>query len=205
MPVEHLRTSELLDRLATQAQAAPLTLHDVLEQFSRRAFGLLLLLVTLPAFLPLPAGAGAISGPLVALLGIQLLFGMRRPWLPKRLAMHEIAATRLQALALRLGPWLRRLERLSRPRWEILILSLPGSMLCGLLIVLLGVLLSLPVPLTNYPLALLIIGFAVALIERDGVLLLFLWLLSLITIAAMAGLTGEAFNWVQNQWIHWSR
>lgn len=195
-----VRTSELLDQLAAQAETAPLPLHDVLEQFSRRAFGLLLLLVTLPAFLPLPAGAGAISGPLAALLGAQLLFGMRRPWLPRRLAAYVIPAPRLQALARRIGPWLRRLEHLSRPRWEILILSLPGSMLCGLLIVVLGVLLSLPVPLTNYPLALLILGYAVALIERDGVLMLILWLTGIAGIAVMAGLTGEAFSWAQGFW-----
>lgn len=198
----HVRTSDLLDQLAAQAESAPLPLHEVLEQFSRRGFGLLLLLVTLPAFLPLPAGAGAISGPLAALLGAQLLFGMRRPWLPRRMANYAIPALRLQALARRIGPWLRRLEHVSRPRWEILILSLPGSMLCGLMVVLLGVLLSLPVPLTNYPLALLIIGYAVALIERDGVLMLILWLVGIAGIAVMAGLTGEAFDWAQQRWFH---
>lgn len=200
MGAGHVRTSDLLDQLAAQAESAPLPLHEVLEQFSRRAFGLLLVLVTLPAFLPLPAGAGAISGPLASLLGAQLLVGMRRPWLPRRMADYRMPAARLQALARRIGPWLRRLEHVSRPRWEVLILSLPGSMLCGIMIVLLGALLSLPVPLTNYPLALLIIGYAVALIERDGVLMLLLWLVGIATIAVMAGLTGEAFSWAQHVW-----
>ena len=37
----------------------------------------------LPAFLPVPGLAGGISGPLVTLIGAQMLIGLRKPWLPR--------------------------------------------------------------------------------------------------------------------------
>ena len=40
---------------------------------SQTAFGMLLFVAVLPAFLPLPGVAGAISGPLVMLVGAQLM------------------------------------------------------------------------------------------------------------------------------------
>ena len=46
----------------------------------------------------------------------------------------------------------------------------------GLLLVLLGLLLSLPIPFTNYLFAGLLMLFALALLERDGVLMLVAWI-----------------------------
>ena len=61
----------------------------------------------------------------------------------------------------------------------------------GLLLVLLGVLLALPIPLTNYLFAGLILLYALALMERDGVLLLALWLASAAALAGMALVSGQ--------------
>jgi hypothetical protein len=64
-----LTTQRLFERIARD-HPGTLPLADLLDAFSERAFGLFLLLAILPAFLPLPAGAGAISGPLVSLAGL---------------------------------------------------------------------------------------------------------------------------------------
>src|SRR3546814_1261230 len=49
---------------------------------------MLLFVSTLPAFIPIPGVGGAISGPLVILIGAQLLVGRRTPWLPEFVARH---------------------------------------------------------------------------------------------------------------------
>ena len=59
-----------------------LTLRRPARRPRRRAFGMLLFVCVLPAFIPIPVG-GAISGPLVMLIGLQLLIGLRKPWLPE--------------------------------------------------------------------------------------------------------------------------
>ena len=72
----------LLDELANGDPDDTLALSDVLQDLGRSTFGVLLFMACLPAFLPIPGLAGALSGPLVMLTSVQLLFLMRRPWLP---------------------------------------------------------------------------------------------------------------------------
>ena len=56
----------------------------------------------------------------------------------------------------------------------------------GLLLAVLGGLLALPLPLTNYPFGLLLVLWAIALIERDGRLLALAWGLGVTEIAIVA-------------------
>ncbi len=69
-----------------------------------------------------------------------------------------------------IAPWLARLERALRPRWPEL-LGPMAERLAGLLAILLGLLLSLPIPLTNIPLAVPLVLIGLGLAERDGVML----------------------------------
>jgi hypothetical protein len=55
----------------------------------------------------------------------------------------------------------------------------------------LGVLMALPVPFTNYPLGGLILLFALALLERDGVLMLIAWVSSLVGSVSLGLLSGN--------------
>jgi hypothetical protein len=64
-------------------------------------------------------------------------------------------------------------------------------MLSGLLLVLLGLLLSLPIPFTNYLFAGLLMLFALALLERDGVLMLVAWIAGGVAIATFGLLSGN--------------
>jgi hypothetical protein len=55
----------------------------------------------------------------------------------------------------------------------------------GLLLVVLGGLLALPIPLTNYPFGLVLLVFAVALIERDGRTMALAWALGAAEVLAV--------------------
>ena len=70
------RTSILLERIAREDGAPDVSLGELLDRFDGRAFGVLVVIATLPAFLPTPIGAGAIAGPLVVLLGLQMAWGL---------------------------------------------------------------------------------------------------------------------------------
>ncbi|MBD8527724.1 exopolysaccharide biosynthesis protein [Pseudomarimonas arenosa] len=193
-------TSALLVKLSEGDPKETVSLDAILQRFNRRAFGVLLLMFTLPAFLPLPAGAGAISGPLVVLLGLQMLFGLRRPWFPQRWRQRGVRRERFARFSQRMSPWLLRVERLVKPRVAGVFTTQPAPALTGLMLAILGLLLSLPIPLTNYPLGLLILFYAIALIERDGVFLIVLWLVGIAACIALISLGDNAWQWAQQMW-----
>jgi hypothetical protein len=183
-------TRALLDALAQGDPDETVTLRDLLAGLNRSAFGMLLFASVLPAFIPIPIG-GAISGPLVMLIGVQLAIGMRRPWLPNFLATrgpHRHALARFDRM---ISPWLARLEHLIRPRLPVLLDLRLAGVVTGLLLVLLGLLLSLPIPLTNYLFGGLLLVFALALLERDGVMMLVAWIAGAIAVTVFGFLSGN--------------
>lgn len=184
-------TSQILNTFAARTEGAPVDVSALLDAFGRRAFGALLLLAVMPAFIPLPFGVGAISGPLVSLVGLQMLLGLRQPWLPARARAHVIGQERLENFSRRAGGVLRWIERLCRPRLNGLATHPVAMAFCGAQLMLLGFLLALPIPLTNYPFGLLLVLYALALVERDGAMLLVAWMIGLGTIAASALLSTE--------------
>jgi hypothetical protein len=188
-------TRALVEELATGDPGEVLTLGQLLDRFSERSFGLFLLIVLVPTFIPIPVGVGAVSGALASLIGLQFLGRLAHPWLPGFLARRDIHRHRIVKFRDRMGKWLGRLERVTKPRWEGMFTHPAAHAFSGLLLVVLGVLLCLPIPLTNYPFGLILLAFSFALIERDGKLMLLAWLLGLVEIAVVAGFGGQMMAW----------
>jgi len=193
-------TRALLDVFAAGDPDEQLRMGDVLHGLGDRSFGMLLFVSTIPAFIPIPGVGGAVSGPLVILIGLQLLIGLRQPWLPKFLAKrgpHRHAMARFRDL---LAPWLTRLEKLVKPRLPVLLDHRLADFFTGALLVLLGLLLSLPIPFTNYLFGALLLLFAFALLERDGWLMAGAWAAGVIAIAVFGVLSGSlataAAGWI---------
>ena len=193
-------TRVLLDAMLEGDHAQDLRFADLLAGLGRRAFGMMLFVASLPAFIPVPGVAGAISGPLCALVGLQLLVGLRRPWLPGFIARRGPKRASLVKFDNMLSPWLARLERLVRPRMTQVLDHRVAAMFTGLLLSVLGLLLALPIPFTNYMFGALMMAFALALLERDGALMLLCWLTGIITIVVFGVLSGTlaaaATHWI---------
>jgi len=197
-----ISTRALLHALANGDPAQALTLGGLLDQFKARAYGVFLLMSVLPAFVPLPMGAGAVSGPLVSLIGLQLLAQMEHPWVPGFLSRRPLSRpgmVKFRDRTARLFGWL---EKVSRPRTEAVIDHPAARTFTGLMLVLLGFLLALPLPATNYPFGLILLTYAIALIERDGRLMLLAWALGLAQLVVVgvfssqiAVLLGEFYTW----------
>lgn len=187
----HTTTVALLDGFANGDPDDVLRLGDLLKDFGPAAFGMLLFLGVLPAFIPVPGVGGAVGGPLVILVGVQLLLGMRKLWLPGFLARRGPHRSAMMRFRQRMAPWLRRLEKLVRPRMTAFLDNRIALSFTGLLLVLLGVLLALPIPFTNYVFGFLLLLFAFALLERDGALLLVAWIAGGIAVVVFGFLSGN--------------
>ncbi len=157
--------------LAEMAESWPeerITLGDFVEVLGERGYGLLMLVLTLPNVVPiyLP-GLSAVTGLPLAAVALQMAIGRRRPWLPEFLLRRSVARSDFQRVVKRVLPWLARVERVLRPRLQKFAHG-PAERLIGFVCMLLALLLSLPVPLTNIPLSFPVALFALGVLERDG-------------------------------------
>ena len=141
-----------------------------------------------------------ISGPLVVLIGLQLLVGLRRPWVPGFIGRRGPQRGTMARFCRRITPWMNRLEHLVRPRLQVLTGNRMANALTGVLLIALGVLLALPLPMTNYLFAGTLLLYSLALMERDGALLLVLWLVSIAALLSMA-LLSERLVVLAGDWL----
>lgn len=168
-----LAISGRLVRLAGSARAEGdrVSLGWILAELHERAFGLFLLVLALPCCIPFLYGIPQVVSLPLMFVAAQLLVGRRTPWLPKRLAARTVTADGLDNLAARAGPWLRRIEAVSRPRLAALTRA-PLDRLVGLALVLFSASILVPLPGTNTVPGIAVVIVSVGLLQRDGVLVL---------------------------------
>ena len=183
-PSDDARFSSVLDGLA-RAGEPRLTLRELVDAFGERAFGAVILLVSLLNLIPLPPGATTVTGAPLLLISAQLLLGRDRLWLPRRLLDASIDRARFSRGVGKVLPWVRRAERLSRPRLPALVSTFAERMI-GLACLLLAVVLVLPIPLGNFAPAFAMAVFGLALMQQDGVAALIGWAATAGSIAILA-------------------
>jgi len=180
----------LLARLTQGDADEILPLDTLLHGLGRQSFGMLLLIASVPAFVPIPGVGGAIGGPLVLLVGLQLLIGRGHPWLPDVIARRGPKRSTLSKLERAISRWMQRIERLIRPRLPWLLDHWLASMFTGLQLVILALLLALPIPFTNVLFGLILLLYALSMLERDGALMLAAWAAGLASILFFGIISG---------------
>ena len=186
------RLGEILAELSARSDPE-LRLGELIEAIGDRGHGLLIAAFALPNVLPvyLP-GLSAVFGLPLVFVALQLVLGRHRLWLPKALLDRAISRPLVARMAAALAPWLARLERALKPRWPE-IMGPVGERLAGLLAVLLGLLLSLPIPLTNIPLSAPLVLLGLALAEEDGLMLAIALALGAIVAGIVLTMSGALF------------
>lgn len=159
-------------------------LGELMDTLSHRGYGFLLVVLSLPAALPIPAAGYASPFALVIIvLAFQMMLGRSSPSLPQRVLGRKISARMVPFIQGKGIPLLRRIERFSKPRLESLIKRRLLTFLVGLTIILAALVMLVPFPGTNTipAFGILVIGFG--LINNDGLLAL---------CGSLLGLTGAA-------------
>jgi hypothetical protein len=198
----HRSTSDVLLALVREFPGDRLRLQDLIDGLGERSFGFLLLLFgVLSALAVIPGLATIVAIPLL-LFGLQMAVGFRTPWLPKSIADRSFPRGDLAATIERAVPAMRWVETIAKPRFEFLI-GRTGERLLGLLVFILAVVIALPGPGTNFPPGVAIAFMSIAIIERDGLLVLFGIVGSFIALyigsLALYYVATEALPWV---WHH---
>lgn len=182
--------SDVLQWLAHEPGRERVSVRDLIDALGDRALGALMFLFAVPNVLPVPPGTSAVLGVPLLFLAAQLMFG-RRPWLPQVVSRRSMAHADFALLVRRIAPWLRRGERLLRPRLSWLARP-PMEYLLGAVCLLLAIVLTLPIPLGNVLPALAISLLSLAILERDGLWVLYGLGLSLVAAGVVSGVVLAA-------------
>jgi hypothetical protein len=174
--------THILDELAKQAKGEEdITVEDILHMASGRAYGPLLLppglaLVTPVGAIPL---VPAILAVFILLISLQMAVGKRRPWVPRRLRERGVDREKALERFNKARPWAEKVERFIHPRltflskWPVEILVGGACSILALAVIPLGF-----VPFANMIPGLAFCCFGVALIGRDGLLMIFAFVFS---------------------------
>lgn len=167
----------VLSRIAALARdQTRVTLREVLEATGRRSFGPLLVVAGLVILTPLIGdipGVPTLVGALVLVVAVQIAVGRRHIWLPEFILERSVAGHRLT------GPvrLLRRpagvIDRLLQPRLKVLLGDLAVrviAVVCLLVAVVMPVMEL--VPFSANAAGVVLLAFGLALIVRDGLVVL---------------------------------
>ncbi len=182
--MNHANTKEtltgLLDAIGQKLEKADgdgaksVTIGQILEITGRRAYGPLLLIIGLLSVSPasmIPGSTWAFA-LLTLLVAVQLTFGMKHPWLPKKALDVSLPEKPVMEGLDKARPWTKRIDKVIRPRWTFLAKA-PWISVFALVCVAAAL---ITFPLGFIPFAPVLPGLAVILIglgltARDGVLL----------------------------------
>lgn len=160
------------------------TMGQAFDRLGQEGLGLALLVLTLPALIPIPGPVGFTFGTLTFFIGLQVLLGAQSLWLPGILRRQTLPTGAMRKVIAASLPWLVRVERhLQESRLPRLAGPQARTILAAPVMGL-AFIIALPIPFGNMAPAIALIAFAVGFLARDG-----------LAIMAGLGLSALAFGW----------
>lgn len=165
------RLSRRLVRAARGPGPEDVALEALIETLGERSFAWALVLFALVNMVPMPIGANMITAIPLILVTAQMALGLPQMWLPEFVMRRQVNRRSFQKLVLRLGPLIRPIERMLRPRHTYLFAP-RRERAVALLLLAVALALFVPIPLSGYLPAGALLVAGVGLVERDGLVLL---------------------------------
>lgn len=163
--------STVLEELILAFPGERVSVGELVDKLDSRAHGVLLLVLALPMCVPNIPGISTIFGFLMLAPAIQLSLGSHHLWLPRRVRDWNVDCNALRRTFNLAIPSLKRIEHLIKPRWDGLT-RFPASIFVGVQTLIMALILILPIPFANWPPGMTVAMTAIALLQRDGVLML---------------------------------
>ncbi|MEZ5956823.1 MAG: exopolysaccharide biosynthesis protein [Hyphomonadaceae bacterium] len=195
--------SELLEDLIETFPGETVSVGELIDRLDSRAHGMLLLVLALPMCVPNVPGISTIFGALMLAPALQMVFGSRRLMVPQRVREWRVSGEALRRTFHLAIPTLNRVEYLIKPRWSRLT-RFPATILVGLQTLLMALVLILPIPFANWPPGMTVAMTSLALLQRDGLLMLITIPAALASVASVylgtkfgLAIINGAIQWIQ--------
>jgi hypothetical protein len=169
--------------LITNNEKGP-SIGEMTDAVGDRGFGLLLMILSLPSALPIPAPGYSIPfGIAMSVIAVQIIIGRDAIWLPERIKRFRLNVSFTRKIVSTGAGFLRRTEKLIRPRYRWMHTPLGHSAL-AIVIFAMAVFMMIPVPLTNTAPAMAIFIIGVSMAEEDGLIAICAFIAALVAAAA---------------------
>jgi len=165
------RLSTVLRGLAGTA-ADCVMMEEVRLALGDRSLAALLAFFAAINLLPLPPGTTLFLGPPLMIISAQMVLGHGKVWLPRKMLDRSIGAEHFRSMTDRLMPRLIWLEKLVKPRLWPFASNETADRILGVIAFVLGTVVTLLIPFGNWMPAFAIFLIALAISERDGILLI---------------------------------
>ena len=185
-----LPLSQRLAQIIEEDGPDRLSFSELAQHLRSRAWGGLLLIFAAINMLPLPPGTSAFFALPILIVSAQMVFGRASPWFPKRIDRRGVTKQELRRLVGKME-WLElRVERIFKPRLARLT-GPTATRVIGMACFFLALVAAIPVPLFHVAPAAAILLFGLALIYRDGALVIAAAVASVLALAVDALIIGS--------------
>lgn len=179
--------SELLVSLRDREGTDRITIGEFVTEAEGRTAGIVFILFGLPETIPMVGLSAVLAAPIFVAAAALTIRG-DGAWVPRWVREKTLDHSRLRRAIDRGLPWIRRLERVTRPRWPRMGAA---HRLHGVVCMLLALVLSVPIPGLNILSAFGVVGVGVGIIQRDGLLIAIAVAVSVVAVTgSVAVLTG---------------
>lgn len=151
-----------------ERQKGDVTVRCIRNALADRSLATFLVFTCLINMLPFPPGSTIVLGVPVVIVALQMVAGRPTVWLPEFFLKRSLSPRAFAAMTRRLIPLLKMLERWVRPRAWPFSTRRKAERIVGLIALILGVAVILPVPFGNWLPAFACAICGLALSERDG-------------------------------------
>ncbi|TRL39529.1 exopolysaccharide biosynthesis protein [Rhizobium straminoryzae] len=162
----------LLELLETAKRNDGLHIRTILLREGRLGVAIALLMLAIPAVVPIPNPLGPVFGTCLAFVAVQMLFGRQNLWLPEFVGRRMLPIKVVAAAVNGTRPTILRIEAMLQPGRLARLTGRGARVLLAIPVLLLALLIALPIPFGNTLPAISIVLIAISLAEQDGLMIL---------------------------------
>ena len=181
-------TTQVIENVVNNSSTDRIPVRDLVHAMDSVGFGLVMLIFSFGIIIPTPPPFPSIISIPLVVFALQMAAGYKAPKLPEKFSKLTVKRSVLAALVNKSSPYIRKVERILKPRLLFMTSSL-AERIIGVFVLLFSSFVLLPIPLSNFipGLGVLIISFG--LLGEDGLIIilgivvgLFGMVLSLVTL-----------------------
>jgi len=168
---EKILATEILETVVKNNSSDKISINDLIASMNTGGFGLIMLIFSLPMIFPLPPPFPSIFSIPPVIFSMQMMLGFKAPKLPKKFGNMSIKRVVLANLVEKSIYYLRKAEKLLRPRLYFLS-NIIFERIIGFFTFIFSVSVLLPLPLSNFIPGVGVLITSFGLVGKDGLMII---------------------------------